>query len=457
MGTRGKYGFYYKCKYYLFYNHFDSYPDGLGDKLLQQIKNLIYFLKQGGINFYEYIGNKIESAKIVTDDDVPSTEDLRVLEHSTNLQVSDRNTNNWYCLTRESHGNIIDHIDIQIFYCEVVTSVNTDVFIEYVYIIDIDNHKFYEINNSIYTINLDDLQNNLEKYPCVKCPHIADNDNEPKDNDENSTDEDEDDNEPKDNDEDITDEDEDDNEPTDNDEDSTDEDEDDNEPKDNDENSTDEDEDDNEPTDNDEDSTDEDEDDNEPKDDNLFENEFSLISKGWNFYVNKNINLIDFTKAYELTKKAVTLFGFSPLGYNNLGLLEMVINKNMSDAICNYLKSIDKKGFANKMTYVNLGEIFTYDKKIKELAIYYFTKSYEIENVENYMSISHLRFINEKTRLPESRSEFFEWLKNEHDPENIGEKYDTLAVIIEPEDIDKAMEYSQKNNDWDNLDKCIVC
>ena len=319
MGTRGKYGFYYKCKYYLFYNHYDSYPDGLGDKLLQQIKNLIYFLKQGGINFYEYIGNKIESAKIVTDDDVPSTEDLRVLEHSTNLQVSDRNTNNWYCLTRESHGNIIDHIDIQIFYCEVVTSVNTDVFIEYVYIIDIDNHKFYEINNSIYTINLDDLQNNLEKYPCVKCPHIAD-----KDNDENSTDEDEDDNEPKDNDE----------------------------------NSTDEDEDDNEPTDNDEDSTDEDEDDNEPKDDNLFENEFenefSLISKGWNFYVNKNINLIDFTKAYELTKKAVTLFGFSPLGYNNLGLLEMVINKNMSDAICNYLKSIDKKGFANKMTYVNL-------------------------------------------------------------------------------------------------------
>ena len=85
MGTRGKYGFYYKQKYYLFYNQFDSYPEGLGNILLLQIKTLIKWCIDNNVNFYEYIGQKIETAKIVTDEDEPTDEDKQKLYFSTNL------------------------------------------------------------------------------------------------------------------------------------------------------------------------------------------------------------------------------------------------------------------------------------------------------------------------------------------------------------------------------------
>ncbi len=38
MGTRGLYGFRYKGRYILFYNHWDSYCDGLGNQILSELK-----------------------------------------------------------------------------------------------------------------------------------------------------------------------------------------------------------------------------------------------------------------------------------------------------------------------------------------------------------------------------------------------------------------------------------
>ena len=40
MGTRGFYCFLYKGIYYIIYNHWDSYPEGLGETLLRQLKGL---------------------------------------------------------------------------------------------------------------------------------------------------------------------------------------------------------------------------------------------------------------------------------------------------------------------------------------------------------------------------------------------------------------------------------
>jgi len=40
MGTRGIFGFIYKGKRYIVYNHFDSYPSGLGLWLLIEIISL---------------------------------------------------------------------------------------------------------------------------------------------------------------------------------------------------------------------------------------------------------------------------------------------------------------------------------------------------------------------------------------------------------------------------------
>ena len=37
MGTRGRYGFRYKGRFIIFYNHFDSYCDGLGQKIRDEL------------------------------------------------------------------------------------------------------------------------------------------------------------------------------------------------------------------------------------------------------------------------------------------------------------------------------------------------------------------------------------------------------------------------------------
>lgn len=157
MGTRGKYGFYYNGKYYLFYNHFDSYPEGLGNILITQIKQLIKYCIENNLDFYEYIAKKIDEAKIVSDSDKPTEEDIKKLRFSTDIQVSNQSTDDWYCLTRQSQGIIKDHLDSGIFYCEVLDSAKTDLFIEYVYVLDLEAHRFYEFNNNLRPINLDIL------------------------------------------------------------------------------------------------------------------------------------------------------------------------------------------------------------------------------------------------------------------------------------------------------------
>lgn len=40
MGTRGHYVFRYKNKWYVFYNHWDSYPSGLGQDIVNELKGI---------------------------------------------------------------------------------------------------------------------------------------------------------------------------------------------------------------------------------------------------------------------------------------------------------------------------------------------------------------------------------------------------------------------------------
>ncbi len=59
MGTRGLFGFKWKGKYYLAYNHYDSYFDGLGIDL---IKEIIKMIKENKINEWIHL---LENIKII--------------------------------------------------------------------------------------------------------------------------------------------------------------------------------------------------------------------------------------------------------------------------------------------------------------------------------------------------------------------------------------------------------
>ncbi len=82
MGTRGKFGFFYKGKYYMCYNHYDSYPSYLGVHLLLEIIHA---------DLDEWI-KLLENIKEVSDEVKPTEEDIEKLENYTNLTVSNEST-----------------------------------------------------------------------------------------------------------------------------------------------------------------------------------------------------------------------------------------------------------------------------------------------------------------------------------------------------------------------------
>jgi hypothetical protein len=73
MGTRGLYVFKYISIYYIFYNHWDSYPEsGLGDAIYQEIKNLDWNqikekIKKISIDDINYKGKNFEGLKKAVD------------------------------------------------------------------------------------------------------------------------------------------------------------------------------------------------------------------------------------------------------------------------------------------------------------------------------------------------------------------------------------------------------
>ena len=115
MGTRGWYVFKYNGNYYVYYNHFDSYPNYLGKLIYKQITDLI---KE---NNY-------------------SPESFNVLkEYIIKIEEPDEKR-----MGDENFTSLINSVKMPALYDYHITSIEPDctVFIEYVYIIDLDDNQF---------------------------------------------------------------------------------------------------------------------------------------------------------------------------------------------------------------------------------------------------------------------------------------------------------------------------
>lgn len=134
MGTRGVTGFVADGKWYVTYNHFDSYPEYLGMLVLEFCK--------GGWD-WEAVKENVRKVKLVGDRDVPTEEEIYHYACFSNLDVSTRSLTDWYCLLRNLQG-------VNILYAIARDDV------EHM----IDNHKF--MADSLfcewgYIIDLDDM------------------------------------------------------------------------------------------------------------------------------------------------------------------------------------------------------------------------------------------------------------------------------------------------------------
>lgn len=128
MGTRGLYGFRKNGIDKLTYNHYDSYPDYLGQIMVE-------FCKTTSIEEMNEIFDRII---LVAENSTPTQEQITECIEFYDEGVSTGKVEDWYCLLREAQGNpnVYKHglkymVDNQNF-------IKDSLFCEYAYIINLD-------------------------------------------------------------------------------------------------------------------------------------------------------------------------------------------------------------------------------------------------------------------------------------------------------------------------------
>ena len=96
MSTRGAYGFRVNEQDKVTYNHSDSYLESLGVSVLSFVAN----------ESTESMKKTAERIKLVKEDKKPTEAQIKKCESYTNLGVSKRSVDDWYCLMRNAQGEL---------------------------------------------------------------------------------------------------------------------------------------------------------------------------------------------------------------------------------------------------------------------------------------------------------------------------------------------------------------
>jgi len=163
MGTRGLWGFRKNGNDKLTYNHFDSYPSGLGE----EIKKFIV----GHVDDLDAIEDRIE---LVNEDTPPTNEQIEELKKFADQRVSTGELTEWYVLLRDTQGNPEAYSNGLKYMIDSHNFIKNSLFCEWAYIINLDAKNLelwrgFQKNpqsGNRYGIDADDGY-----YPCalIKC------------------------------------------------------------------------------------------------------------------------------------------------------------------------------------------------------------------------------------------------------------------------------------------------
>lgn len=131
MGTRGAYGFRIGGKDKVTYNHFDSYPSGLGESVLVA-------LASADLGRVKTVAEGIE---MVDEGATPTDAQIKICQDRglVNLGVSRQDTSDWYCLLRNAQGDIEALLNGRVPFMSDGAGFLTDsLFCEWAYIINLD-------------------------------------------------------------------------------------------------------------------------------------------------------------------------------------------------------------------------------------------------------------------------------------------------------------------------------
>jgi hypothetical protein len=132
MGTRGVVGWRLDEEDKVAYNHFDSYPEELGVKVLDYAANTPLNVLIAHFN----------NVKLVKDSDVPTPEQIKRCHahNAVNHSVSTQSDDDWYCLLSNVQGDLqaTAHLGYMIDYSQFLRD---SLFCEWAYIINLDTKK----------------------------------------------------------------------------------------------------------------------------------------------------------------------------------------------------------------------------------------------------------------------------------------------------------------------------
>lgn len=150
MGTRGTIAVRVNGETKGAYNHWDSYYSGLGEEMLAFAKTL-----QDTDTRAEY--KALAEAWATVPDREPNAEEIERCAPFTDLSVSTGSTSDWYCLLRNTQGDLPLSLKAGLYEAFPVGEE------EYSYVIDFDANTFecYEGRHKTATFSLDDLPKSL--------------------------------------------------------------------------------------------------------------------------------------------------------------------------------------------------------------------------------------------------------------------------------------------------------
>lgn len=131
MGTRGCYGFRKNGMDKLTYNHWDSYPEGLG-------KDIAQFCKETSLAEMNEIFDRIV---LVKGDSRPNAQQIGECIKYFNGDVSTGSIEDWYCLLREAQGNLNVYKNGLKYMVDDADFIKDSLFCEYAYIINLDTNE----------------------------------------------------------------------------------------------------------------------------------------------------------------------------------------------------------------------------------------------------------------------------------------------------------------------------
>lgn len=131
MGTRGAVGFRINKEDKVTYNHSDSYPHGLGQDVLDFIKN----------NTLEDMKRAAYNLMMVNEEVEPTEQQIKECEPWTNTSVSKQSVKDWYCLLRNAQGNLNAYIDGLKYMNDGRDFLLDSLFCEYAYVINMDTQE----------------------------------------------------------------------------------------------------------------------------------------------------------------------------------------------------------------------------------------------------------------------------------------------------------------------------